>query len=71
MIKKAASDSRAYKFKEQLPVMKKQSTYIISEHVGEERHHDTVLSRVFLTESANCLYNHHLQKNKQKGHSPL
>lgn len=42
------------------------STYIISEHVGEEGHHDAVLSRVFLTESTDCLYNHHLWKNKHR-----
>lgn len=49
-----------HNLREQLPVIKKWSTYIISEHVGEESHHDAVLSRVFLTESTNCLHNHHL-----------
>lgn len=64
-IKKATSNTMVLNgnhknLRQQLPMIKKQSTYIISEHVGEESHHNTVLSRVFLTESTNCLYNHHL-----------
>lgn len=69
MVKKAALNTMVFNGKHknlrELPVIKQWSTYIISEHVGEESHHDAVLSRVFLTESTNCLHNHHLQKNKQ------
>lgn len=36
-------------------------TYIISEHVGQEVHHDAVLPRILLTKSADGLHHHHLR----------
>lgn len=39
----------------------KSVTYIVSEHVGQEVHHDTVLPGILLTQSADSLHHHHLK----------
>lgn len=36
-------------------------TYIISEHVGQEVHHDAVLPGILLAESTDGLHHNHLK----------